>query len=109
LGLSTITGHFEIYYWHRSSEKLSTESIPIVDFKVFQYDGKSQLIEYCHGSLFLSLLLPLYPWFNLQFFLVQFFGSFVVECIAHSVLEPKQTKKNHTCATIYLEVVDISN
>jgi len=48
LGLSIILGYFEIYEWHRSSEKSPIGSIPMVDFKVSQSDENSQLIEYCH-------------------------------------------------------------
>jgi len=36
---------------------LPTRSVPIVDFKVSQYDGKSQLIEYCHGSISVEVTL----------------------------------------------------
>jgi len=49
--------HFEIHDWHRSSRKLLIGSIPIVGFKVSLYDGKSQLIEYCHLLLWVYIVM----------------------------------------------------
>jgi len=55
--------HFEIYNWYGYGEQFSTRSMPIMDLKMSQDDGKAQLIEYCHVGEF--SLLGLYDGFKL--------------------------------------------